>query len=260
MKSIESRRRLYTVALWAETAWLVLLGFLILEYVQSGEMQLLLSPTWNWLEMTAGLLGIGIGAGAVLMEKERREAYIDVCCRSGGPADPVYRILGIVLLTGILVTGVIVPGRSLTAGVQTAGDSRLGTYAKSGEGEFELVSEKETGERDFEDWLIMTAQDPEPEHYRGEEVNISGMVVVLEGLREGEFHLVRYLITHCIACARPVGFLCRVGEGMEVPDTDDWVEVHGWFDVGKLDGERVPLVMVDEYRIVERPVGPYVFP
>jgi uncharacterized repeat protein (TIGR03943 family) len=260
MKSIESHRLLHKVALWTETAWLVLFGWLLVGYVGTGEINLFLSPAWNWLEMTAGLLGIALGAGAVLMGKKRRELYIEECCRSGGSADPVYRILGVLLMIGVLVAAVIVPGRSLTAGVQTSGDSMLGTYTPSGEGDSELISGKEAGERDFEEWLKVIAQDPEPEHHLGEEVNITGMVVVEEGLPEGEFLLVRYYITHCIACASQVAFLCLVVTGLDVPDTDDWVEVHGKFEVGKINGERKHLLVVDDYRIVDRPAEPYLFP
>ena len=260
MKDMDSRRRLYRVDVWAETIWLVVFGFLLLEYVQSGEMKLLLSPAWNWLEMAAGIASIAIGVGAVMMEKEPRELYIEGCCQAGKPADPVYRALGVLLLTSVLATGMIVPGRSLTAGVQTTAGSRPGIYTTSGEEEFEVVKKKETGERDFLDWLILTAEDPEPAHHEGEEAHITGMVVALEDMRQGEFHLVRYLISHCVACARPVGFLCRVAQGTEVPDTDDWVDVEGTFIVGELEGERVPLLQVEDYRLVERPVEPYVFP
>ena len=260
MKEIDSRRRLYRVDMWAETIWLVVFGFLLLEYVQSGEMKLLLSPAWNWLEMAAGIASIAIGAGAVLMEKDRREFYIEGCCRAGRPNDPVYRALGVLILTGVLAAGVIVPGRSLVAGVQNTTGTRPGAYESSGEAEFEVVKRKETGERDFKDWLIITAEDPEPAHHQGQEAHITGMVVTLEDLPQGEFHLVRYLLFHCVACARPVGFLCRVAQGMEVPDTDDWVEVEGTFAVGELKGERVPVLQVDEYRLVDRPVDPYIFP
>ena len=260
MKDIDSRRRLYKVDLWAESIWLVVFGFLLLEYVQSGEMKLLLSPAWNWLEMAAGIASIAIGAGVVLMEKETRDLYLEGCCQAEKPADPVFRALGVLLLTGVLAAGVIVPGHSLTAGVQSTTDSRPGTFTTSGEGELEVVERKDSGERDFKDWMIITAEDPEPAHHQGKEAHITGMVVAHEGLPPGEFHLVRYLITHCVACARQVGFLCRVAEGTEVPDTDDWVEVEGTFIVGELEGERVPLLQVEKYRLVDRPVEPYIFP
>lgn len=260
MKDIDSRRRLYKVDVWAETIWMVVFGFLLLEYVQSGEMKLLLSPAWNWLEMAAGIASIAIGAGVVLMEKETRDFYVEGCCQAGKPTDPAFRALGVLLLTGVLAAGVIVPGRSLTAGVQTTSDSRPGTYTTAGEGEFEVVKKKDIGERDFKDWIIITAEDPEPAHHEGEEAHIIGMVVVHEDLPQGEFHLVRYLISHCVACARQVGFLCRVAQDMEVPDTNDWVDVEGTFIVGELEGERVSLLQVEKYRLVDRPVEPYVFP
>lgn len=256
----EKGYRAYRVLIWLETGWLVFFGFVVLQYAMSGRLRLLLSPSWNWLIITVSFLSLLLGAGTLLLGREREERYIDYSIDLEGGKEYVYRALGLAALFAVLVVSLVVPGRSLTSGIQTGDPQGFSTFSTASESEIRLAEEKEDTAKGFKDWVIITAEDPEPSDHEGKEVTITGMALRMDGLAPGEFYLIRYLFTHCVACARPIGFLCRVTGGQEVPKTDQWVEVEGVFDVGEYRGERVPLIDIDRYKVVKPPSDPYIYP
>lgn len=258
---MEDRRlKFYRVIALAETAWLILFAFIIFAYVRSNQLRLLLAPAWAWVEIAGGVLAVLTGTVILLMGKKREEAYVRECCEVKGRMDPVYRSVGLLLLTGILVMGLVIPGRTLTADLQSTADLGSNPFVRGTEKEFEIARRKRPEDRNSKEWLIIFSQDPDPARYEGEKVRLTGRVWRETELAERDFFIVRYLLTHCIACAQPLLLMCRLPAGETVPETEQWVKVEGEVAVEELDGEMEPFIKVDSYKVIHTPEDPYIYP
>lgn len=255
----DGRLRFYRVILWLETAWLIIFGFILLAYVRSNQLKLLLTPGWAWIMVAGGVASILVGTVVLLMGKKQEERYVRECCRTAGPTDPIYRTAGLLMLVGIMVLGLVLPGRTLTAGLQKNTDLGGNPFLEGTEKDFEIVKRKEPKERNVRDWMTLFSKDPNPENYRGEEVRLTGVAWRDEDTPAGDFYLLRYLFSHCIACAQPLLIMCRVQAGEVVPEVERWVTVEGMIATDEFDGKVEPFVEVERYKVISQPEDPYIY-
>lgn len=258
---MEDRRlKLYKVIVLAEAAWLILFGFVIFAYVRSNQLKLLLAPGWAWIEIAGGVLAVLTSTAILLIGKRQEEMYVRDCCEVRARMDPLYRAVGLLLLVGILVIGLAIPGRTLTADLQGTVDLGSNPFVRGTEKEFEMARRKKPEDRDNKDWLVIFSQDPDPTRYEGEKARLTGRVWRETELAERDFYIVRYLMTHCIACVQPMLLLCRLPAGEIVPETEQWVTIEGEIATGEFDGEAEPFIKVDRYNIISTPEDPYIYP
>jgi uncharacterized repeat protein (TIGR03943 family) len=252
------RLKAYRAVAWAETAWLILFGFMVFAFVRTRQLELFLAPGWIWLELAGAALAVILGTAAFVAGRTQEEEYIRECARSRGPLDPFYRAAGLVLLLSVLVMGFLVPGRTLSVNLQ--GDPAAGGYKGFMEEALEKALEKEPAERTAKDWIIIFTEDEELESRAGERVILTGKAWVRDDQRPDEFVLVRYLFSHCVACAQPMFIVCRLEQGREKPLKDQWVKVTGEIALEDVDGEKEPYVEAEDYRVVPTPEDPYIYP
>jgi uncharacterized membrane protein YcgQ (UPF0703/DUF1980 family) len=62
-----------------------------------------------------------------------------------------------------------------------------------------------------------------------------------------------------VADAVPVGLPVRWPGAADL-DGDQWVEVHGMFEIGEYNGETMPILVADRVTPTERPDQPYLYP
>ena len=98
-----------------------------------------------------------------------------------------------------------------------------------------------------------------PQSYAGKTIKMSGFV-----FKEGEFTsnqlvLSRFLINHCIADASIIGFLTEFEEAATITQ-DTWLEIEGILSVGSYDGYELPIVKVSNWKVIDEPSDPYIFP
>ncbi len=254
------RSGFYRLLVLAETAWLMLFGFVIFAYVRSNQLKLLLAPWWAWIEVTGGALAVLTGTAVLLLGRKQEEAYIRDCLKVRSRMHPVYRAVGLVLLAAVLAIGLLIPGRTLTAGLTGTTDVRNNPLVKVGGEALKEARKKRPGQRNNKDWLVIFSQDPYPERYKGEMVSLAGRVWDKPGLKKGDFCLVRYLFTHCVSCAQPMMVYCRMVAGGEVPEVNEWVKVEGRVALDRFDGEMEPYVEVIRYDVIATPEDPYIYP
>jgi uncharacterized repeat protein (TIGR03943 family) len=90
----------------------------------------------------------------------------------------------------------------------------------------------------------------------GQPVHAVGLVSRSADLAPNEFVLLRYVIAHCVADARPVGLLV-VGPGAAAWTTDQWVEIDGSLARRERDGAGLVTIVADRIGPTDEPTNPY---
>jgi len=98
-----------------------------------------------------------------------------------------------------------------------------------------------------------------PKDFAGRKIKLSGFVYKEQGLDKHQFILARFLITHCIADASVLGLLA---EFKQIPDLkeDTWIELEGIIEVTMIHGQVLPVIKASDWRILDEPIDPYVYP
>jgi len=90
----------------------------------------------------------------------------------------------------------------------------------------------------------------------GQRVRATGVVARSDALGTDEVALLRYVIAHCVADARPLALLVA-GIPVAGSSPDQWVEVEGVLAVRERDGDRLVTIVAERMTVVEEPRNPY---
>lgn len=99
-----------------------------------------------------------------------------------------------------------------------------------------------------------------PEAYVGKRITVSGFIYKEEGFAPNQLVVSRYLITHCIADASIIGFLTEFEQGINTLQSDSWIELQGTLGIERYNGAQLPIVRVQNWKIIDQPREPYVYP
>lgn len=99
----------------------------------------------------------------------------------------------------------------------------------------------------------------DPEKFSGKEITLKGFVYKEEGMTESQLVISRFVITHCVADASIIGFLSEFKGAKDVKE-DTWIEATGIIDVFDYGSLKLPRINVTEWKIVDEPTEPYVYP
>lgn len=95
--------------------------------------------------------------------------------------------------------------------------------------------------------------------YEGKKIQITGAVFKNEDFKPDEFAVVRFMMSCCTADLQPVGQVCRYDEAGEMkPDT--WIKVTGKIESMDYEGEKIPIITVENIEKAEKPADEYVYP
>lgn len=95
--------------------------------------------------------------------------------------------------------------------------------------------------------------------YKGREIKLTGFVYKEDGLEENQLVLARFLITHCVADASIIGFISELPEASSLEE-NTWIEATGVLDTGSYNGMDLPIVKITNWKIVDEPKEPYLYP
>jgi len=87
---------------------------------------------------------------------------------------------------------------------------------------------------------------------RGKRVSTEGFVYTDANVPAGHLLLFRFAIFCCAADATPVWLFVK-SEGIRAFEPDSWVKVGGVFEVGRIDGKSVPMILADTVTRLEPP-------
>ncbi|MDQ0256341.1 putative membrane protein [Evansella vedderi] len=94
-----------------------------------------------------------------------------------------------------------------------------------------------------------------PEFFDGKPLVLEGFILV------GDDHpfLARFLVTHCVADAHVTGLLLSSDDN-NLRNANDWVKVYGLVDTIENNGQVLPIIQVKEWKQIDQPKIPYVYP
>jgi putative membrane protein len=98
-----------------------------------------------------------------------------------------------------------------------------------------------------------------PEQYVGKEITMLGFVLKEKKFPSNQFGLARYVITCCSADAMPDGFICEYKNASHFSE-GDWLNIRGNIQLGKYEGNTVPIIKVTSFSKVQEPQNPYIYP
>ena len=83
-----------------------------------------------------------------------------------------------------------------------------------------------------------------------------GLVAHSADLPPNEFILLRYMIVHCVADARPIGLLVASSDGAAW-GVDQWVAIDGSLASRERSGDRLVTIVADRIVPTDEPGNPY---
>ena len=231
-------------------------GFLILKLLVTGQMPKYMNASLDPLMAGTGLIMLVLGlvegcAGRSAQPGE--EAAADDPDAFDAEQALTYGLLGSMLLLGVLVAP-----RAL--GTSALAGEDLANYLLAFDpGVTPVPADAARPDMPLDDvGNLMTYLGRVGEGGVGQRVRVTGLVSKSAGLRPGEFPLLRFLIVHCVADARPVGFL--VVNVPDKPDLDQWVAVEGVVTVTERQGDRLLAIEATSIVPVAEPADPYIHP
>jgi putative membrane protein len=234
-------------------------GVFILSLFARGVMTWYINPGYVWSTTLAGAVLCGIGAVGLTRRQattcESCGTDCDCGCGESSPRAWTYGLLSLPLFLAL-----IFPPRGLAAfSANERGPQIAGISAVHGIGAVRRVSlSVDTRSFSMQDWVGALSADPNPRDYKGKPVRVSGMILhASASVPAGYVMVMRYLVTCCIADARPVGVIVKDTSHGALRDSQ-WVTVTGTMGSANEGGQQV--TVVNPTRIVRtKSSNPYIY-
>lgn len=234
-------------------------GIFILSLFARGVMSWYINPTYIAPTTLAGAVLIGLSVVAVARRPATESA--DSCCEDDcGCGDEQTRYWTYGLLTIPLLLAVLFPPRGLAAfSANQRGPQIAGLASVHGAGTLHRVSlSVDTRQFTMQDWVGALSADPNPKDYMGKPIIVSGLVVHNSAeVPPGYVMVLRYLVTCCIADARPVGLVVKDSSHGALKD-NQWVTVTGKMGADSFQGQQIAVVEPRQIRITKAG-SPYIY-
>ncbi|PXA67795.1 TIGR03943 family putative permease subunit [Cryobacterium arcticum] len=167
-----------------------------------------------------------------------------------------------VLLTVAAVAVLMVPPATLTSATATQREVNSGGLDTAeaadqaatlvGTGDYERLSVKE--------WVSLLAQSDDPALYTDKTARVTGFVLPDASDPENVFYVARFVVTCCAVDAQPIGLPVYQPGWSNSYNTDDWVEVTGFFAANpSATSTNTLAVQPSTIESVDQPSDPYVY-
>ena len=219
-------------------------GIFILSLLARNVMTWYINPSYVAPTTLAGAVLVGLAVAGLAVRSA--PACSDGCCSEDTCAceTPSTRWTTYALLAAPLVLALVFPPRGLAAfSANQRGTEIAGLTAIHGSATVKRVSlSVDTRTFSMEDWVGALSADPNPRDYLGKPVIVTGMVLHDSGsVPPGYLMVIRYLVTCCIADARPVGLVVRDTSHGTLQD-NQWVTVRGTMAAANYSGQSLAVV------------------
>ena len=94
--------------------------------------------------------------------------------------------------------------------------------------------------------------------YEDKKIQVVGFVFKDKEFKQDEFVTARYMMNCCAADMQLVGILCNY-QGAELKK-DSWVKVSGKIQMGQFDGQKMPVIAVENVVPEDKPKNEFVYP
>lgn len=249
------------LARYLSPALLAAYGIFILSLYVRGTMTWYINPAYVLPTTAAGVVLIVLAAVRIV----RRPAVTCGCegCIEAGSCDcdtPSTRLWPYAALCIPLLIALAFPPHGLAAfsarqrGPQIAGISTISSSTTVRRVSLSVDTRSFT----MQDWVGALSADPNPRDYMGKPVTVTGMVLHSPAsVPSGYIMVIRYLVTCCIADARPVGLVVKDTSNGGLQD-NQWVTVSGKMGAAGDDGQQIAVVLPT--KVVQVKSGnPYIY-
>lgn len=95
--------------------------------------------------------------------------------------------------------------------------------------------------------------------FEGKEIKLNGFIYKEDGFKNNQLVIGRFLVTHCVADASIIGFLSEFDAAATI-EQDTWLEATGTIVIQEYNGVQLPTIKVSEWKTIEEPKQPYLYP
>jgi uncharacterized repeat protein (TIGR03943 family) len=177
-----------------------------------------------------------------------------------GGHDHTLTLSGLLLVLLPIVIGVLAPPQPLGAAAVDNREISMSLQTSSLPAAVAAAAAKNVSDRNVLDWLQTFAGSQNPTRdFAGQPAKITGFVFRDQRFGDDQFLVARYVISCCVADAYVTGLVIRWPQAAELA-ADQWVEVSGVFEPGKLGSESLPVLSAQTVINVDVPVQPYLYP
>lgn len=220
-------------------------GIFVLSLFARGVMSWYINPNYIAPTTLAGAVLIGLGVVAVVRRPEA--TCSDGCCAGDdcGCGEPPTSYRTYALLCLPLLLALVFPPRGLASfSANERGPQLAGLTAVRGASAIKRVSlSVDTRQFSMQDWVGALSADPNPKDYAGKPIIVSGLLVhSSSSAPPGYIMVLRYLVTCCIADARPVGMIVKDTSHGALKD-NAWVTVSGTMGATTYQGQQIAVVI-----------------
>lgn len=216
----------------------------------SRKIQLFVHPDYMVLTLVGGIVLVVVGVLNLFSNFSKSHRA------HGGLEKLRLRDVGIVLLPLLFIVSIEPkPLSTATALLRSTGlNSDLGISRQTSKvSQFAINTEN----RSLLDWIQLFNDAPEPERYKDLKAKLSGFVLKDPTLPADYFLISRFVISCCAADARPVGIPVKYDPQKNSFKNDQWIELEGVFDIDTFNGDRQPVLMLQNAHDISIPENPY---
>ena len=158
-----------------------------------------------------------------------------------------------------VLLSVFVPANPLGASaIATRGITNTAPLTTEGTNSlFEL--EVPPNDRNILDWVRFFNFSQDLQQFVGQPADVIGFVYPDPRLEEGQFSVLRYTLSCCVADAFAIAMVVDWEAAGEL-QPDSWVRVKGTVDILTLNDQKLPLIRAESVQIVDQPAQPYLLP
>ncbi|MDX2213363.1 MAG: TIGR03943 family protein [Oculatellaceae cyanobacterium bins.114] len=241
--------------LWLDIAAILAWGVLLLKYWLTNKLNILLHPDYMWLAYSTGAIFLvlaGLRAWQVIqLTRSRGLTGSTLQHFSMLPRSWSAGLLLLVALLGLQFTPQ--PFASETALARGVTDTLTMTRSRPQA----FRGGTQPGERSLVEWVRTLNVYPEPDAYKGQDVNVEGFVIASPDLPSGYFTIARFVITCCAADVYPVGLPVQLSQGQTPYPPDTWLRVQGKMTTETLSNQRQLVIAANQLEQIEEPKNPY---
>ncbi len=207
-----------------ELTAIFLWGLLLFKYWVTGELYLLIHPSYFFLVLASSIILFLVfitkvylllfqpGAVAVLEENQYQSSLL--------PRGWASNLLVFVAIIGLIVPPMVLNSQTvMKRGVNDLPPTTLQPQS--------FLPQTEPEKRSLIEWVRTLSVYPEPDNYIGQKADISGFVVYGENLPENYIYLSRFVLTCCAADAYAVGIPVELPQPRYQYPPDSWLRVRG---------------------------------
>lgn len=245
------------IARW-QGAVLSLIGIVATVWLGvTGQLGLYIHPRYFAFAIIMAVVAAAVVIVSFALSADDEHALHDHETESGPKR--LWGAASVIVIMASATALLILPPATLTTTTLEQRDLNGSAAALTEEASIELTG-GDASKFSVKEWASLLRQGAGPEFYAGKKAKLTGFVTPDKDDPENVFYVARFVVTHCVVDAQPVGVpVYRPGWQNEFA-RDSWVDASGGFAVNPSVASSEGIVLIPEgVAAVTQPQQPYVY-